>query len=339
MKTKYFNPHDKFFKQSFSHLDLAAEFMRWYLPPDVAAALDLSRLRLEKDSFVDPKLREHFSDLLFEVGLVGDGAAFVCLLLEHKSKPDEWVALQLLRYMTPAWQAMHERGLEKLPLIIPVVIYHGAERWRVDEHFSALLNMEHLPEALRQYALDFKYYLCDLSKFKDGEVIAQAGLPATLQLMKHIFMSDLKPQLPQIFDTFVKQVSPTEAAERLRTMVLYVHETGRVTEKELLAALGESQQGEKYMDSVWAKFIPAKLELVAEQVEQKTGAMFTLHMLKLKLGTISDTAEARIRELSFAELQQLGGDLLNFKTRSDLTAWLRHHAPKKKTASATAQQS
>ena len=29
MKTKYFNPHDKFFKQSFAHLDLAKEASTW----------------------------------------------------------------------------------------------------------------------------------------------------------------------------------------------------------------------------------------------------------------------------------------------------------------------
>jgi hypothetical protein len=330
MKTKYFNPHDKFFKQSFSHLDLAAEFMHWYLPPDVAAALDLSRLRLEKDSFVDPKLREHFSDLLFEVGLVGGGSVFICLLLEHKSKPEKWVALQLLRSMTPVWQARHERGLKRLPLIIPVVIYHGAKPWKVDEHFSALLELESLPEALRQYALDFKYYLCDLSKFEDLEVIGQAGLPAVLQLMKHIFMSNLKSQLPQVFDTVVDQVLPTRVAEQLNIMVRYIHETGRVTDEELLAALGQSKKGGKYMDSIWVELIPAKLRLV----EQQTRATVALDQLKQKLGTISETAEARIRELSFAELQQLSGDLLDFNSRSDLTAWLRRHAPKKKSTKA-----
>ena len=334
MKTKYFNPHDKFFKQSFAHLDLAAEFMRCYLPPDVAAALDLSRLRLEKDSFVDPKLREHFSDLLFEVGLVGGGSAFVCLLLEHKSQPDEWVALQLLRYMTPAWQAMRERGLEKLPLIIPVVIYHGAQPWKVNEHFSALLDTEHAPVALQNYLLDFKYFLCDLSKFKDSEWLGGAGVSAILQLMKHIFMKDLKPQLPQILDTVIEQVLPPKTAERLNSMVRYVHETGRLTEKELLAAVGESQIGGKYMDSIWVELFPAKLEMVAEEVEQKTGAMFTLHQLKQKLGKISETAEVSIRELDFAELQQLSGDLLNFNSRSDLTAWLRRHASKKKNTKA-----
>jgi hypothetical protein len=225
---------------------------------------------------------------------------------------------------------MRERGLEKLPLIIPVVIYHGAEPWRVSEHFSALLDLENLPDAMQRYALDSMHYLLDLSKFKDTDLVGGAGLLATLQLMKHIFMGDVKPQLPQIFDTLVKQLPPTEAAERLNTMVRYIHETGRVTEQELLAALGESQQGEKYMETIRIDLFPAKLEMVREE----TGAMFTLHQLKQKIGTISKTTEARIRELEIPELLQLSTDLLNFNSRSDLTAWLRRHAPKKKAAKA-----
>jgi hypothetical protein len=172
--------------------------------------------------------------------------------------------------------------------------------------------------------------LCDLSKFEDLEVIGQAGLPAVLQLMKHIFMSNLKSQLPQVFDTVVDQVLPTRVAEQLNIMVRYIHETGRVTDEELLAALGQSKKGGKYMDSIWVELIPAKLRLV----EQQTRATVALDQLKQKLGTISETAEARIRELSFAELQQLSGDLLDFNSRSDLTAWLRRHAPKKKSTKA-----
>ncbi|NOT59774.1 MAG: DUF4351 domain-containing protein [Acidobacteria bacterium] len=152
-------------------------------------------------------------------------------------------------------------------------------------------------------------------------------------------MSDLKLKLPKILDTVVEQVLPKRAAELLTSMVRYVHDAGRLTEKELIAAVAKSKKSGKYMDSIWIELFPAKLEMVAEEVEQKTGAMLTLRQLKQKLGKLTESAEARIRELSFAELQQLSDDLLKFETRSDLTAWLHRHAPKKKSASATAQQS
>lgn len=81
------NPHDTFFKRTFSRIEIAAEFLRHYLPAKVVRQLDLTRLSLEKDSFVDARLRQHFSDLFFRVGLKDGGEAFVYILLEHKSAP------------------------------------------------------------------------------------------------------------------------------------------------------------------------------------------------------------------------------------------------------------
>jgi hypothetical protein len=37
-------PHDRSFKATFGRTDVAADFLVHYLPPEVAAALDLSRL-------------------------------------------------------------------------------------------------------------------------------------------------------------------------------------------------------------------------------------------------------------------------------------------------------
>ncbi len=81
------NPHDVFFKEVFSRTDVAVDFLAHYLPPEVVKALDLQSLELVKDSFVDPELQEHFSDLLYRIKLKRGGRAFIYLLLEHKSAP------------------------------------------------------------------------------------------------------------------------------------------------------------------------------------------------------------------------------------------------------------
>jgi hypothetical protein len=80
------NPHDAFFRQTLQRPGVAAEFLRLYLPEDIVAQLDLSRVTLEDGSFVDEKLREHFSDLLYRVGLRGGGDAFVFFLLEPRRR-------------------------------------------------------------------------------------------------------------------------------------------------------------------------------------------------------------------------------------------------------------
>src|SRR4051812_22998721 len=108
-------PHDQFFKRLFGNPEIATDFLRNYLPEEILARIDLETLRLEKESFVDPALRESFSDLLFSVKLAAGGEVFIYLLLEHKSSPEPFVAFQLLRYIVQFWECMRERGGERLP--------------------------------------------------------------------------------------------------------------------------------------------------------------------------------------------------------------------------------
>ncbi len=116
------NPHDAFFRRMLSKPAVAVEFLRHYLPPAVRATLDLTAVQLDETVFTDQKLRHHAADLLFRVALLDGGEAYILVLLEHKSAPDERVALQVLRYAVLKWDRMPL----PLPLILPVVVYHGA---------------------------------------------------------------------------------------------------------------------------------------------------------------------------------------------------------------------
>ena len=86
--TELSNPHDRFFKEIFSRPEVARDFLQNYLPAAVVDQLDMASLELRKDSFVDPDLQQHFSDLLYQVNLETGEGAFVYVLFEHKSYPD-----------------------------------------------------------------------------------------------------------------------------------------------------------------------------------------------------------------------------------------------------------
>ena len=59
--------HDTFFKAVFGEPQHAAEHLAAALPPTLVATLDLSRAALVKGSFIDEKLHESHTDLLFRV--------------------------------------------------------------------------------------------------------------------------------------------------------------------------------------------------------------------------------------------------------------------------------
>lgn len=60
------NPHDKFFKETFSNVEVARDFMKNYRPKLILKIIDLQTFEIQKDSFIDEELKEVFSDMLFE---------------------------------------------------------------------------------------------------------------------------------------------------------------------------------------------------------------------------------------------------------------------------------
>ncbi|MEW6219463.1 MAG: Rpn family recombination-promoting nuclease/putative transposase [Thermodesulfobacteriota bacterium] len=81
------NPHDRFVKEVLGQPATARDFLVNYLPPAVVDCLDLSTLDVVKDTFVDPKLAEHLSDLLYQVSLQDNRLGYLYFLFEHRSIP------------------------------------------------------------------------------------------------------------------------------------------------------------------------------------------------------------------------------------------------------------
>ena len=51
----------------------------------------------------------------------------IYLLFEHKSQPEHWTALQLLRYVVAGGEQYlkQHRKAQRLPPVYPLVLYHG----------------------------------------------------------------------------------------------------------------------------------------------------------------------------------------------------------------------
>ena len=52
----------------------------------------------------------------------------------------------------------------------------------------------------------------------------------------------------------------------------------------------------------------------------------TLRQLQLQIGALTDRVQKRLAKLSPEQVQQLGEALLKFKSKSDLTEWLKAQA-------------
>jgi predicted transposase/invertase (TIGR01784 family) len=149
-------------------IETETHFLRQYLPDGVARHLDLETLTIAKDTFVSGDQARHYSDLLYEVKLHGRGDGLVYFLFEHKSFHDRFTALQLLRYMAEIWELRRrQRKAATLPLIIPVVVYHGRKR-RSPTRLADLVAAPDTQSAA--YVPDFDISFQDFSPEADTQI-------------------------------------------------------------------------------------------------------------------------------------------------------------------------
>lgn len=239
MSEQIVNPHDAFFKQYLGHVAVAADFLRHHLPPVVAALLALDQLRLEKDSFVDEKLRSNFSDLLYRTTTQSGSPVAIALLLEHKSYVDQWVGFQVLKYVERVWeQELQESG--KLSPVVPIVVYHGVETWTVATRFAQKLDGMQDPnvsltQVIGRYTPDFEYHLVNLTQLSDQEIRGEIITRLFVLVLKHIFEPELGGRLDEILALAAKVMNLSSGMEMVVALLRYIARSAVGVKKETVA--------------------------------------------------------------------------------------------------------
>ncbi len=240
------NPHDKFFKETLTRRENAVSFFREYLPPEIVSRLDWRTLKIAKGSFVDPELRERFSDIVYEIRAKGR-LLLIYLLMEHQSTVDPWMPLRFLHYMTELWELWRKQNpkADKLPGIIPVLFYHGEDEWDVSVHFRDILEE---PGLTGEFVPRFRYLLRDFSSSGDDEIKGTVMLRLFLTVMGRIFSPGLADELERIMPLFAELSEKKTGMQYLDTVLRYIyHACDTVTpedvETKLLQALDEDKKG------------------------------------------------------------------------------------------------
>ncbi|EPW1515428.1 Rpn family recombination-promoting nuclease/putative transposase [Salmonella enterica subsp. diarizonae serovar 48:r:z] len=120
--------HDGLFKLFLREPVTARDFLSAHLPQDIRARVRLETLKLEPGSFVDQKLRELHSDVLYSVETADGDAGYIYCLVEHQSTADRMMAWRMLRYSMAVMDAHLKKGNETLPVVVPLLFYQGTVR-------------------------------------------------------------------------------------------------------------------------------------------------------------------------------------------------------------------
>ena len=106
---------------------------------------------------------------------------------------------RLLSYIVEIWRRYGKN--EKLPLVIPCVLYTGNSRWGI-KTLRSLFDVSH---ELEKYIPDFEYILIDVNRYSDEELIETANLVSSVVYMaKSKDKNEVANKLRNIIDLIAK---------------------------------------------------------------------------------------------------------------------------------------
>jgi len=329
------NPHDALVKVVFGKPEHAQGMLRAVVPAAVDEKLDWSTLTLRPGSFVDLALKEQHTDLLYSATWRDGGEVLVYFLFEHLSAPpkkDSLLAFRLLRYQVRIWEdwLANHQAAKSLPMILPIVMYHGATPWSEPRLFDALLDVPaSVRPALAPYLVQFAYLLNDLSEMSDDELRNGAMQTALAKLaticLKHARTSaDFIKILVRWMDVAREVATAPNGLNALAQVLCYILEVNDHIEREALQALLERELGPEAKEAI----VTAGQQLIEQgrQEGRREGrregeCALLLRLLRRRFGDAVNTAiEQRIATASIEQIDTWTERVLSAATLTELLA-------------------
>jgi recombination-promoting nuclease RpnB len=231
------NPHDQFFRTAMSDKRVAREFLQTHLPKELCKLIDFDELELQPRSFINDVRKETTVDLLYKTNIAGK-EAYLYLLLEHQSKPDELMPFRVVKYTCNAIDThLKEHKTTQIPLIYPIVIYHGERPYPYSTNINDLVDAP--KELVERYFLK-PFQLVDLGQIDDEELKQHAWAGVMEFALKHIFARDILPHLKN-FTKALHQLDQADGRSFVEIVLQYLLERGELSDRDAFFTLIDTE--------------------------------------------------------------------------------------------------
>ena len=171
--------HDRSYRAFFAHLRMVQDLLRDIVGERWVDLIDLDSGEQVNASFVSPRHEKRESDVIWKfLRKSGEEPVYVYILMEFQSRPDPTMPVRLMGYVSHFYQNLIANqgaaGRRRLPLVIPVVVYNGQERWNEATDLGSMLGP--LDPSAEVYRPQLRYKLVDEASYP-REVLAALRTP------------------------------------------------------------------------------------------------------------------------------------------------------------------
>ncbi|CBG87607.1 Rpn family recombination-promoting nuclease/putative transposase [Citrobacter rodentium] len=212
-------PHDAIFKTFLTHPETAHDFLSLHLPSGLRKLCDLHTLKLESTSFIEERLQAYYSDVLWSLKTT-EGDGYIYVVIEHQSRPDAHMAFRLMRYAIAAMQNHLDAGHKTLPLVVPMLFYHGA----VSPYPFSLCWLDEFANPLMARQLySAAFPLVDITVVPDDEIMQHRRMALLEFIQKHIRQRNLMGLVDKLASLIVSGSANDSQLKALFNYLLIQH--------------------------------------------------------------------------------------------------------------------
>ncbi len=252
---------------------------------------------------------EFHSDVVYQVQTTKKGMGYIVFLFEHQSKPEEMMAFRTLEYSVFLMRQHLDQGHSQLPVVIPIVFYHGKES--PYPYSTEIFDCFENPALAKQYYMR-PFKLIDVTVIPDEE-LKKNIITAPLQIiMKHIRDKDLLPYFAYLAkEGILEENAHVGGGKLLINVVNYVIRNGEISDKEMFKELLLTHSGDarRPIMTIFEQHQQEKLEQFTVGAQKKQHEIAS----NLLREHIDIAVIAKTTHLSMEEIKKLKKEIENTK--------------------------
>lgn len=244
------NPHDKIFRIYLDNREEVVKIINRKL--ELKRKLEKEEIEKYNSSFVNKRYENRESDVVYKKK---DQKIF--FLIEHQTSIDYSMPKRILEYEIEIMESNidHKKKMkkgEKLPAIIPIVIYTGRKKWDVAKY------IEECQEKLEGGKIPGlgSYYIIDINEYSKEELEEDELFFSKILLIEK---ARTEEELIEILTDIAKKIKDEKAKGELKRMIYYIYreKIGEEKTRELIEKLKEGESMklavERMLDKEYAK--------------------------------------------------------------------------------------
>jgi len=206
LKKRY--QHDEFCKDNLRDLERARKFLKLMFKPEIIDLLDLDKMELASESFLDEELKKLYADVLYRIPVKSDkqkgvDKIVVFVLIELKTESDKWTVFQQAKYIIRIWDEEFRKAKDapnfdqfRLPMVIPVIFHHGEQKFTAS---TELIDLVHVLKGLEPYTLNVRSLLFDVMTLDEKDLPEDLELVVVIMILQAVFRKDIAERLTAIY--------------------------------------------------------------------------------------------------------------------------------------------